>query len=188
MASLVSAIFVISVVAVSAAVYLLPTLIGWARHVPHIGSVAAINILLGWTLAGWASPSPWRCVPPAVPWSRSSTSPSRPQPDRTRSRLPRPGPSGRPLRPHRRSCWTGGPSHLSRVPGMTGPPADTDQVADAGVGRRGPGSRRRRGQANPCIRARRVGDQSVPAMFRRPLGGEFRWCARGGNMPRPSPS
>ena len=54
MASLVSAIFVISVVAVSAAVYLLPTLIGWARHVPHIGSVAAINILLGWTLAGWA--------------------------------------------------------------------------------------------------------------------------------------
>ena len=54
MASLVSAIFVIVVVAASAAVYLLPTLIGWARHVPHIGSIAAINILLGWTLAGWA--------------------------------------------------------------------------------------------------------------------------------------
>ena len=40
--------------AVCAAAYLLPALIGWARHVPGTGSVAAINILLGWTLAGWA--------------------------------------------------------------------------------------------------------------------------------------
>ncbi len=54
MASSVTGIFVIVVVAASAAVYLLPTLIGLARHVPHIGSIVAINILLGWTLAGWA--------------------------------------------------------------------------------------------------------------------------------------
>jgi hypothetical protein len=33
--------------------YLLPVLLAWARHVPDIGSVAVINILLGWTLAGW---------------------------------------------------------------------------------------------------------------------------------------
>jgi hypothetical protein len=36
------------------AAYLAPTLIGWARHVPHLGSVAVVNVLLGWTLIGWA--------------------------------------------------------------------------------------------------------------------------------------
>lgn len=39
---------------VSVAFYLLPVLIGWQRHVPDLGSVAAINLLLGWTLVGWA--------------------------------------------------------------------------------------------------------------------------------------
>jgi hypothetical protein len=38
----------------AAALYLLPVLIGAARRVPGLGAVAAINILLGWTLAGWA--------------------------------------------------------------------------------------------------------------------------------------
>jgi hypothetical protein len=33
--------------------YLLPVLLAWARHVPDIGSIAVINILFGWTLAGW---------------------------------------------------------------------------------------------------------------------------------------
>jgi len=35
------------------AMYLLPVLIGWARHVPDIGVIAVINILLGWTFFGW---------------------------------------------------------------------------------------------------------------------------------------
>jgi hypothetical protein len=35
------------------ALYLLPTIIGAQRKVVNIGSVAAINILLGWTLIGW---------------------------------------------------------------------------------------------------------------------------------------
>ena len=39
---------------VSVALYLLPVLIGWQRHVPDLGAVAAINVLLGWTLVGWA--------------------------------------------------------------------------------------------------------------------------------------
>lgn len=43
---------VLTVIAV--ALYLLPVLVGWARRVPDIGSVAVINILLGWTLVGWA--------------------------------------------------------------------------------------------------------------------------------------
>ena len=52
-----------------AAVYLLPVLIGWIRRVPDIGSVAVINILLGWTLIGWvaALAMAWRSVPPPGP-------------------------------------------------------------------------------------------------------------------------
>ena len=40
-------------IAIAASVYLLPVLVGWGRRVPDIGSVAVINILLGWTLLGW---------------------------------------------------------------------------------------------------------------------------------------
>jgi Superinfection immunity protein len=39
----------------SAALYLLPVLIGLARQVPDIGTLATVNILLGWTLLGWAA-------------------------------------------------------------------------------------------------------------------------------------
>lgn len=38
---------------IAAALYLLPVIVGWGRRVPDIGSVAVINILLGWTLVGW---------------------------------------------------------------------------------------------------------------------------------------
>ena len=38
----------------SAALYLLPVLIGAARRVPDLGATAVINVLPGWTLAGWA--------------------------------------------------------------------------------------------------------------------------------------
>lgn len=51
--SLITALAMLTLAAASAGVYLLPTLIGWARHVPNLGSVAVVNILLGWTLAGW---------------------------------------------------------------------------------------------------------------------------------------
>lgn len=55
----------------SAALYLLPVLIGAARRVPDLGTVAVINVLLGWTLAGWAvalamSLCSVRPAPPAV--------------------------------------------------------------------------------------------------------------------------
>ncbi len=53
MATFATALLVIFAVAVSGAVYLLPTFVGWARHVPHLGSVAVVNVLLGWTQAGW---------------------------------------------------------------------------------------------------------------------------------------
>ena len=53
----------------SAALYLLPVLIGWARRVPDLGAVAVINILLGWTLLGWAAALAMalRSVRPAPP-------------------------------------------------------------------------------------------------------------------------
>jgi Superinfection immunity protein len=41
-------------IAGSGVLYLLPVLIGMARRVPDIGSLATVNILLGWTFIGWA--------------------------------------------------------------------------------------------------------------------------------------
>ena len=52
-ATLLTATVLTLITAMSAAMYLLPVLIGWARHVPDLGAVAVINLLLGWTLAGW---------------------------------------------------------------------------------------------------------------------------------------
>jgi T4 superinfection immunity protein len=40
-------------VSLSAALYLLPLIVGIARQVPDIGAVAAVNVLLGWTFVGW---------------------------------------------------------------------------------------------------------------------------------------
>jgi len=33
--------------------YFLPLIVAGVRHVPNIGSVAVINIFLGWTFIGW---------------------------------------------------------------------------------------------------------------------------------------
>ena len=81
----------------SAALYLLPVLIGAARRVPDLGAVAVINILLGWTLAGWAAALAMALrsapAPPAVQIVQNL--PPAPPP----GRLPpagRPGPRGAP--------------------------------------------------------------------------------------------
>lgn len=39
--------------AVLAGLYFLPTIIAASRKVANVGSVAVINVLLGWTLIGW---------------------------------------------------------------------------------------------------------------------------------------
>ena len=47
-------LFVFGMVAlIIMAACLLPVLIGWLRHVADLGSLAVINIALGWTLVGW---------------------------------------------------------------------------------------------------------------------------------------
>jgi hypothetical protein len=51
--SLITAAVVIVAAAVSIVLYVLPTVIGWHRGVPDLGVVAVVNLLLGWTLAGW---------------------------------------------------------------------------------------------------------------------------------------
>src|SRR6266700_2387215 len=52
--SLIVSVMTIIVLGGCAAFYVLPLLIGCFRRVPDVGSVAVINILLGWTLVGWA--------------------------------------------------------------------------------------------------------------------------------------
>jgi hypothetical protein len=41
------------IVAVVSGLYLLPAIVAWRRGVPNLGSIAVINVLLGWTLIGW---------------------------------------------------------------------------------------------------------------------------------------
>lgn len=102
--SVLSTAVVTGIAAALLAVYLLPVLIGWIRRVPDIGSVAVLNILLGWTMVGWAvalalalrsvrPPSPAvqvvQSLPPAWPW------PAPPSP----GRLPPAGWAGQPGAP-----------------------------------------------------------------------------------------
>lgn len=38
---------------VGALIYLFPVLAARQRHAPNLGSVAVVNVLLGWTVIGW---------------------------------------------------------------------------------------------------------------------------------------
>src|SRR6266568_2378630 len=89
--SVFATVVVTELVAMSAAMYVLPVIIGCIRRVPDLGSVIVINILLGWTLVGWvvalalalrsaASPHPVVQVVQNAPSGRPSAGP--PPPDR----------------------------------------------------------------------------------------------------------
>lgn len=41
------------ILALIAALYLLPTFVAYHRKVPSAASIAVINVFLGWTLIGW---------------------------------------------------------------------------------------------------------------------------------------
>lgn len=51
------------------AFYLIPVMVGVSRHAPDLGSIAVINILLGWTFVGWvlALALAMRSARPAAP-------------------------------------------------------------------------------------------------------------------------
>jgi hypothetical protein len=50
-----------AIVPIIAALYLLPTAIAERRQVARIGSVAVVNIFLGWTMLGWIAALAWAC-------------------------------------------------------------------------------------------------------------------------------
>jgi hypothetical protein len=89
----------------SAGLYLLPGLIAWIRKAPDLGSVAVVNVLLGWTLIGWAAALAMALRSPRPPAAAvhivhnpPAPSPSAVPPD---DRHPAGGPG---LRPHRDGC------------------------------------------------------------------------------------
>jgi hypothetical protein len=43
-------------------IYFLPTGIACNRAHPHVGAIFALNILLGWTLIGWAGALVWALI------------------------------------------------------------------------------------------------------------------------------
>jgi Superinfection immunity protein len=47
-------ILLIVVIVIAFGAYWAPTIVGWRRHVPNLGSIIVLNFLLGWTLVGWA--------------------------------------------------------------------------------------------------------------------------------------
>lgn len=50
-----ASVVVTSAILTSTGLYLLPVLVAWLRRVPDLGSVAVVNVLLGWTLVGWVA-------------------------------------------------------------------------------------------------------------------------------------
>jgi hypothetical protein len=98
------------------ALYLLPVWIGWRRGVPDLGSVAVINILLGWTLIGWAV---------ALAMASRSVSP--------------PGPPPRHLPPPAAGAGRAGPAGPASRPGspppLVLPPRPSADQQDTGHGR-----------------------------------------------------
>lgn len=49
-----SVFVVVGTVGAACALYLLPSLLAFDRKVPNKWSVVVLNVLLGWTLVGWA--------------------------------------------------------------------------------------------------------------------------------------
>jgi hypothetical protein len=96
-------------VAGSAALYLLPALIGFARHIPDTGTLLTVNILLGWTLVGWAA---------ALAMALRSVRPAPPAVQVVQNfQLPAPYPPG----PMPSAGWSGPPGPPPRRPGVPPP-------------------------------------------------------------------
>ncbi len=59
---------------VLAALYFIPTIVAGHRHVTNVGSIAVINVFLGWTFIGWVVALAMACrsAPPRppAPWEK----------------------------------------------------------------------------------------------------------------------
>lgn len=47
--------------------YMLPTVEAWNKEQPNLAAIAAVNILLGWTLVGWVVAFAWALTRPRPP-------------------------------------------------------------------------------------------------------------------------
>lgn len=54
---------------VAAVIYMLPAILASALRVRACGKIAALNLALGWTVAGWAA-ALWWCIRAAAPGPR----------------------------------------------------------------------------------------------------------------------
>jgi len=55
------------VISLTAVVYFLPSLIAWMRRKRNVAAIAALNLLLGWTLLGWTAAFVWALLQDAKP-------------------------------------------------------------------------------------------------------------------------
>jgi Superinfection immunity protein len=106
--SLITVTVLAGMVMASAACYLLPVLIAAGRRVPGIGAVAVINILLGWTLIGWAA---------ALAMALRPVTPAGPVVQIVQTLPPSPPPPG----PRRDAGWAGPPGVPSARPAPAPP-------------------------------------------------------------------
>ena len=47
---------------IGALIYFLPTLVAWSEDHPQIAALAALNIILGWTIIGWGAAMVWALI------------------------------------------------------------------------------------------------------------------------------
>jgi len=92
--SLITSAVLAGIAAGAAALYLLPVLIGQARHVPGLRVVVVVDVALGWTLIGWA-----------IALAMTLRAPRR-HAAHTIGRLP---PAAPPVSPQRDAGWAGPP-------------------------------------------------------------------------------
>jgi Superinfection immunity protein len=90
--ALVNLVVLTDLTCMSVVLYMLPSVIGWIRRARNTGTIAVVNILLGWTLIGWVAalvmalraartPDPPQCVPPArASWPAGPGGPPAPRP------------------------------------------------------------------------------------------------------------
>jgi Superinfection immunity protein len=123
--SLVTVTVLSSLAVASVALYLLPVLIGLARHVPDIGAVAVIDILLGWTLIGWVV---------ALAMALRSVSPTGPVVQLVQHLPPPPPPPG-PLPGARWAGPAGPPARPGSAPPLVLPPRPAADHGEAGYER-----------------------------------------------------
>lgn len=116
--SLTTSIVADDVAAASVALYLLPALVAWARHLPALTTVVTIDVLLGWTLIGWAISLAIALAPARHCAAPEELAPRRaPRPAPARHRAGWAGPPGPP--PAR--ATPAPPLNLPRKPGDTAP-------------------------------------------------------------------